>query len=139
MSGFSTDVILDRPFDEAVEAVTAALAAQGFGVISRIDLQKVFAEKLGQSFRRYTILGACNPGLANRVITARPDAGLLLPCNVTVEDTDSGTLVRLVDAEQMMGVGNLGDVAEIAELASDAGARLGRVAEALGEAQRKCP
>ena len=133
MAEFGTSVQLDRPFDEAVETVAAALAKEGFGVISRIDLDKAFAEKLGKSFRRYTILGACNPGLAYRAVTARPDVGLLLPCNVTVEETDSGTLVRLVDASQMMGMGDLGDVTEIAELASDAGARLGRVAQALGK------
>lgn len=133
MAEFGTSVQLDRPFDEAVETVAAALAKEGFGVISRIDLDKAFVEKLGKSFRRYTILGACNPGLAYRAVTARPDVGLLLPCNVTVEETDSGTLVRLVDARQMMGMGDLGDVTEIAELASDAGARLGRVAQALGK------
>ncbi|WP_353474671.1 DUF302 domain-containing protein [Salipiger sp. H15] len=131
MTGFGTDVTLERPFDEALEAVTAALAAEGFGVISRIDLDKAFAEKLGKDFRRYTILGACNPGLAHRAVTARPDVGLLLPCNVTVEEAPGGALVRLVDAGQMMGMGDLGQVPEITELAADAGARLARVAEAL--------
>ncbi|WP_226625026.1 DUF302 domain-containing protein [Alloyangia pacifica] len=131
MSGFGTEVSLDRPFDEAVEAVTAALAAEGFGVISRIDLDKAFAEKLGTAFRRYTILGACNPALAHRAVTARPDVGLLLPCNVTIEEAPGGALVRLVDAGQMMAMGDLGDVPEIAELAADAGARLDRVATAL--------
>ncbi|MCA0939745.1 DUF302 domain-containing protein [Salipiger pacificus] len=131
MSDFGTSVTLERPFDAALEAVTAALAAEGFGVISRIDLDKAFAEKLGKEFRRYTILGACNPGLAHRAVTARPDVGLLLPCNVTVEEAPGGALVRLVDAGQMMAMGDLGEVPEIAELAADAGARLGRVAEAL--------
>ncbi len=131
MAGFGTDVTLDRPFDEAVEVVTAALAAEGFGVISRIELDKAFAEKLGTAFRRYTILGACNPGLAHRAVTARPDVGLLLPCNVTVEEAPGGALVRLVDAGQMMAMGDLGQVPEIADLAQDAGARLGRVADAL--------
>lgn len=131
MSGFGTEVPLDRPFDEAVEAVTAALAAEGFGVISRIDLDKAFAEKLGTEFRRYTILGACNPRLAHRAVTARPDVGLLLPCNVTVEEAPGGALVRLVDAGQMMAVGDLGEMAEIADLAQDAGARLNRVADTL--------
>ena len=131
MADFGTTIALGGPFDEAIERVTAALAQEGFGIISRIDLDKAFAEKLGQSFRRYTILGACNPGLAHRAVTARPDVGLLLPCNVTVEEGPDGALVRLVDAGQMMAMGDLGEAPEIAELAEDAGARLGRVATAL--------
>ncbi|NIZ09784.1 DUF302 domain-containing protein [Pseudooceanicola sp. HF7] len=131
MADFGTTIALGGPFDEAIERVTAALAQEGFGIISRIDLDKAFAEKLGQSFRRYTILGACNPGLAHRAVTARPDVGLLLPCNVTVEEGPDGALVRLVDAGQMMAMGDLGEAPEIAELAEDAGARLGRVAAAL--------
>ncbi|WP_109464702.1 DUF302 domain-containing protein [Albibacillus kandeliae] len=131
MADFGTSVTLDRPFDQAVDLVTKALAQEEFGVISRIDLDKAFAEKIGKSFRRYTILGACNPGLAYRAVSARPDVGLLLPCNVTVEEAASGTLVRLVDAGQMMAMGDLGAVPEIAELAQDAGARLARVAESL--------
>ena len=62
---FGTELTLDCEFDAAIERVTAALAAEGFGVISRIDLDRAFAEKLGKDFRRYTILGACNPGLAH--------------------------------------------------------------------------
>ena len=131
MADFGTTIALGGPFDEAVERVTAALAQEGFGIISRIDLDRAFAEKRGQSFRRYTILGACNPGLAHRAVTARPDVGLLLPCNVTVEEGPDGALVRLVDAGQMMAMGDLGEAPEIAELAEDAGARLGRVAAAL--------
>lgn len=134
MADFGTSVTLDRPFDEAVDLVTKALAQEGFGVISRIDLDKAFAEKIGKSFRRYTILGACNPGLAYRAVSARPDVGLLLPCNVTVEEAASGTLVRLVDAGQMMAMGDLGAVPEISDLAQDAGARLARVAESLRSA-----
>lgn len=134
MADFGTSVTLDRPFDEAVDLVTKALAQEGFGVISRIDLDKAFAEKIGKSFRRYTILGACNPGLAYRAVSARPDVGLLLPCNVTVEEAASGTLVRLVDAGQMMAMGDLGAAPEIADLAQDAGARLARVAESLRSA-----
>ncbi|WP_138472428.1 DUF302 domain-containing protein [Poseidonocella sp. HB161398] len=131
MADFGTAIPLDRPFDEAVETVAAALAKEGFGIISRIDLDKAFAEKLGQSFRRYAILGACNPGLAHRAATARPDVGLLLPCDVAVEEASDGALVRLVDAAQMMAMGDLGETPEIAELAEDAGARLGRVAAGL--------
>ena len=131
MTELGATVPLGRPFDAAVEEVIAALAVEGFGVVSRIDLDKAFAENLGRDFRRYTILGACNPGLAYKAVSARPDVGLLLPCNVTVEDAPEGSLVRIVDAGRMMAMGDLAETAEIAELAVDASARLGRVADAL--------
>lgn len=136
MSALGTSLSIDGSFDDAVEKVTVALAAEGFGVISRIDLDKAFAEKLGQEFRRYTILGACNPGLAHKAVTARPDVGLMLPCNVTVEEAPSGCTVRIVDAASMMSMGDLAGTPEIVELGADASARLGRVAAALqGTAQ----
>jgi uncharacterized protein (DUF302 family) len=131
MTELGATVPLGRPFDAAVEEVIAALAVEGFGVVSRIDLDKAFAENLGRDFRRYTILGVFNPGLAYKAIAARPDVGLLLPCNVTVEDAPEGSLVRIVDAGRMMAMGDLAETAEIAELAVDASARLGRVADAL--------
>ncbi|MFN3371694.1 MAG: DUF302 domain-containing protein [Sphingomonadaceae bacterium] len=135
MGGMGTEIALPLGFDAAVEAVTAALAAEGFGVISRIDMDKAFREKIGVDFRRYAILGACNPKLAHRAVSARPEVGLLLPCNVTVEEAQGGgSLVRLVDAAAMMGVGGLADEPVIAELAADAGERLGRVAAALARA-----
>lgn len=130
-----TEIALPLPFEAAIETVTAALAAEGFGVISRIDMDKAFREKIGVDFRRYAILGACNPKLAHRAVSARPEVGLLLPCNVTVEEADGGgSLVRLVDAPAMMGASGLADDPVIAELATDAGERLGRVAAALGRA-----
>ncbi|QEW22983.1 hypothetical protein LA6_005219 [Marinibacterium anthonyi] len=132
MSELGFQVSLTEDFDAALDRVTAALADQGFGVISRIDLDKAFRDKLGVDFRRYTILGACNPGLAHKAVTARPEVGLLLPCNVTVEDAGAGSVVRIVDAGMMMGTGDLGDTPEIAELARDASARLAKVVAALG-------
>lgn len=131
MTSLGTEIGLHLPFDDAVARVTEALAAEGFGVISRIDMDKAFREKLGADFRRYAILGACNPKLAMKAVTARPDVGLLLPCNVTVEEAGSGAVVRIVDAATMMGAAGLDSNPAIAELAEDAGARLGRVAAAL--------
>lgn len=136
MSDLGVSVKVSGPFDEAVERVTAALAAEGFGVVSRLDLDKAFAQKLGTEFRRYTILGACNPALAHKAVTARPDIGLLLPCNVTVEEEGAGARVRLVDAQQMMSTGDLAATPEIAELAADAGGRLARVATSLSSESR---
>ncbi len=134
MAALGTEIALDLDFDQAVARVTEALAAEGFGVISRIDMDKAFREKIGVAFRRYTILGACNPKLAHKAVSARPDVGLLLPCNITVEEAGTGATVRIVDAAAMMAIAGLDETPAIAELAEDAGARLGRVAAALGAA-----
>lgn len=131
MSELGAEIAIDLPFDAAIEAVTQALADNGFGVISRVDMDKAFREKLGADFRRYVILGACNPKLALKAVTARPEVGLLLPCNVTVEARGDGALVRIIDAGNMMQAAGLGEEPAIAELAADAGERLSRVAEAL--------
>ena len=131
MTSLGAEIAMDLPFDDAVARVTEALAAEGFGVISRIDMDRAFREKLGAEFRRYAILGACNPKLAMKAVTARPDVGLLLPCNVTVEEDGAGAVVRIVDAATMMGAAGLDSHPAIAELAEDAGARLARVAAAL--------
>ncbi|MGQ5702148.1 DUF302 domain-containing protein [Sandaracinobacteroides sp. A072] len=131
MSELGAEIAIDLPFDAAIEAVTQALADNGFGVISRVDMDKAFREKLGADFRRYAILGACNPKLALKAVTARPEVGLLLPCNVTVEARGDGALVRIIDAGNMMQAAGLGEEPAIAELAADAGERLSRVAEAL--------
>jgi len=135
MSDLGQSIDLPEDFDAAIARVTAALADEGFGVISRIDMDKAFHEKLGVDFRRYTILGACNPKLAHTAVSAHPEIGLMLPCNVTVEEAGSGARVRLVDAEMMMGVGDLGQDPEIGALAADAKARLDRVAAALTTAK----
>jgi len=128
----SIDVTLDRSFDDAVEAVTAALQAEGFGVLTRIDVKSTLKSKIDLDFRPYVILGACNPHLASRALLARPEVGVLLPCNVTVEATDDGkSLVRIVNARAMMGSSGLGDDAEIRGIGEEADAHLRRVADAL--------
>ena len=131
MPGLRVD--LSSSFDEAVERVTEALAAEGFGVISRIDIDEKFKDKLGIDFRPYAILGACNPALAHKALSAEPGVGLLLPCNICVEQTESGSRVYIVDAESMMSSAGLGEVEAISELGQDASARLERVAQALSE------
>ncbi|MCA0871267.1 DUF302 domain-containing protein [Seohaeicola saemankumensis] len=124
-------VTLTKSFDDAILEVTEALAAEGFGVITRIDMHDTFRAKLGVEFPPYTILGACNPKLAHRAVSAVPEIGLLLPCNVTVEADGGLTRVRIPDAREMLGGTGLSDAPELAELAEDAAARLERVVAAL--------
>jgi len=126
------DIRLPESHDAAVERVTTALKAEGFGVLTSIDLKAAFREKLGADFRPYTILGACNPPLAHKALGAEPLVGLMLPCNVTVEDGPAGgSVVRFINPDAMMGVGTLGQESALQEVAADARSRLERVAAAL--------
>lgn len=131
MTSMGTEITLHQPFDKALQTVTDALAANGFGVISRIDMDAKFKEKLGVEFRRYTILGACNPGLAHRAVTDQPQVGLLLPCNVTVEEQGDGSLVRIIDPEAMLSAPGLEATPVIRELMADAQEKLQSAAEQL--------
>lgn len=123
---------LDVPYEQAREKTEAALKDQGFGIVTEVDMRRTFSQKLDVEFRKYAILGACNPGLALRALTAEPQIGLLLPCNVILYEDDggTGTTVSVVDP-----MGMLGDI-EIAELqavADEAHERLSKVAAALGD------
>jgi uncharacterized protein (DUF302 family) len=130
--GMSHDVTLRTPFDAAIERVTAALKQEGFGVLTRVDIDAAFREKIGKEFRRYAILGACNPPIAFRALSARPEVGLLLPCNVTVEEVAPGEcLVRVIDAREMMKAGGFDGDPALAEVGKEADERLRRVADAL--------
>lgn len=101
--GITTTVAL--PFDEAVTAVREALATQGFGVLTEIDMAATLKAKLDVDIPSQVILGACNPPLALRALEAEESIGLLLPCNVTVRDAGDGTsLVEALDPETMVGV-----------------------------------
>jgi uncharacterized protein (DUF302 family) len=126
------EVHLNLSYEDALERVIKALKGRGFGVLTRIDVQTTLKEKLGEEFRPYTILGACNPPLAHRALSNDPVVGLLLPCNVTVEsDEAGGSLVRIGNPEMMMKVGNMGDNAEITSVAQEARALLEAVATDL--------
>lgn len=116
---------------QAIDLVTAALKAEGFGVLTRIDVHATLKEKIGVDFRPYSILGACNPPLAHRVLSRNAEVGLLLPCNVTVEAEGDGALVRIGNPDVMLSVGGMDDDAELREVATEVSARLLRVAEAL--------
>lgn len=133
MTGMSHDLHLDCGHEEAIDQVTGALAAEGFGVLSRIDIHDKFREKLDVEFRPYTILGACNPALANVALGAAPEVGLLLPCNVVVEQDGDRSFVRIIDAVRMMEMGGFGAHPDIAPVGREADERLSRVAEALAD------
>ncbi len=104
------------PYDKAVEKTRAALKDQGFGILTEIDIKEKMKEKLGVDFKRYVILGACNPPLAHKALLAEPDIGLLLPCNVIVyEVTDDESVVAAADPEAMMQVTGNDTLRTIAE------------------------
>jgi len=121
---------LDLPYDEAVARVRDALAAEGFGVLTEIDVKSTFKEKLDVDFRPYIILGACNPPLAHQALSAEADIGLLLPCNVIVYQADDPdeSVVAAIDPIVQLGVtGN----DEVVQLAEEVKSRLVRVLEAI--------
>jgi len=133
MAGMAYEVTLNKPYAEALPQVIDALKEEGFGVLTRIDVHDAFKEKLGVDFRNYSILGACNPPLAYKALSSRPDAGLMLPCNVIVEENDEGTLVRIVDPAAMMQAGGLAGDPILQEVGGEAELRLKRVADALSD------
>lgn len=125
--GFGKPV--DLSFDEAVETVTEELAKEGFGVLTEIDVQATLKKKLGEDMPPYRILGACNPPLAHQAVSAVPEIGLLLPCNVLVREDDQGAVhVSFMDPESVL---SLVDRPEVESLAGDVKARLKRVLAAL--------
>ena len=128
-SNFGFGKPVDLGFDAAIEKVTAVLQTEGFGVLSDIDVAGKMKEKLGEDMPPYRILGACNPPLAHQAVSAIPDIGLLLPCNVLVREDDAGVVhVSFMDPEAVLSlVGN----DDVKPLAGEVKARLLRVMEAL--------
>ncbi len=130
MANLGLTVKLHTDYETALQKVTDALKAEGFGVLTEIDVKATLKKKLDVDFRPYKILGACNPPLAYRALSAAPEVGLLLPCNVTVAQVDDGIEVGIIDPLGMMGFVAHPDLEPVAE---EARQRLERVANALQE------
>lgn len=122
-------VTLKTSFEQAIQKTTDALKTEGFGVLTQIDVKNTLKEKINVDFRRYVILGACNPALAHRALSANADVGLLLPCNVTVQEAGDEIAVAAVDPLQMLGI--LKDDSVVQAVALEARAKLERVISSL--------
>lgn len=114
--------------DEAKSRVSEALAKEGFGILTEIDVKATLKKKLDVEFRPYVILGACNPALAHRALTAEPQIGLLLPCNVVIEQEGDGVSVSIADPRAMF---SLVKNPALEPVVQEADQRLRRVLEAL--------
>ena len=135
---YGLNVTVDQPFDVAVARTTDALKGQGFGVLTTIDVQQTLKAKLDRDFRKYLILGACNPPLADRALHAELEVGLLLPCNVIVYETGPSTTVVAAMAP-LAALGLVGDNPVLGEVASEADRRLRAALSALEAAATREP
>jgi len=128
MYGFSVQVSCS--FDEAIDKVTEALKTEGFGILTEIDVKATLKKKIDVDRKPYTILGACNPQLANQALNADPDIGLLLPCNVVVREEDDGAItVAFMDPKAVLG---LVEKSGVEQLASEVRGKLEKVRDLLG-------
>ena len=130
-TSYTLSTTTELSFEEAVERVRAELQAEGFGVLCEIDVQATLQEKLGVEEEPYLILGACNPSLAHRALSAEPELGTLLPCNVVVYRRDETTHISAIDAERMLSIVGRDDLAPIA---AEVRTRLAAVVERAAEA-----
>lgn len=124
--GFSKTVNLS--YEQAVEKVTDELKKEGFGVLTTIDVKDTLKKKLDVDFKKYIILGACNPPFAHKALQAEEEIGLLLPCNVIVYEKDGGTVVSIFDPMVMLKVL---ENEKMKPIADEVQARLKRVLEAM--------
>lgn len=125
---YALTTIVDRPFDDVIADVRAALSEQGFGIITEIDMSETLRTKIGVEIDRQVILGACSPSHAHRALQADPSVGLLLPCNVVVRSTDGGTVVEMIDPQTMVALTGRPAMQEVAD---EVGARLGAALTAV--------
>ncbi|MBB1022125.1 DUF302 domain-containing protein [Dietzia sp. E1] len=134
---YTRTVTVDMPYEQAMERTRAALAEQGFGILTEIDVNATFAAKLGgeaaDKVGAYTILGACNPGLASKALAAEPELGALLPCNVVVRRGKNAeqTTIEAIDPQTMV---QLSGSPQVREVADDADVRLRAALSAISDA-----
>lgn len=128
-TSYTLSLTTELPFDAAVERVRDELRKEGFGVLCEIDVQATLREKLGVEEEPYLILGACNPSLAHQALSAEPDVGTLLPCNVVVYQRGGHTHISAIDAERMLSIVGNDDLAPVA---AEVRAKLAAVVERVG-------
>ena len=128
MSELGFQSTLNLPYETALEKVIEALKAEGFGILTNVDVKETMKNKLNVDFRKYRILGACNPPLAHKALIARPDVGLLLPCNIIVYEEGDTTIVNIIDPLSMT---NFIQDPALESVAEEARQRLKRVSEAI--------
>jgi uncharacterized protein (DUF302 family) len=133
-TAYGLRISTNEPFEAALERTTEALKKEGFGVITTIDMKQTLKAKLDRDFRKYTILGACNPPLVSKALDAELEVGLLLPCNVIVYESTTPGQTIISAMAPMSALGVVGENPSLQEVASDADARLRRAITAL-EAQ----
>ncbi len=132
-TALSFEIHVDQQFAQAIERLTAALKEEGFGILTHIDVHTTLKEKLGKEFRQYAIIGACNPPLAHRALEHHAEVGLMLPCNITVEeDPAGGSIIRIGDPGAMLKGFGMDQDPVLAEVGAEARKRLERVSKALG-------
>lgn len=130
MSGYGISKVLDCGYEEAVEKTRTALASEGFGVLTEIDVKAVLKKKLDKDFTKYIILGACNPSLAFKALDLETEIGLFLPCNVIVYENASGkTVVSAIDPTVAM---SMIDNPELASVAKGVKEKLEKVVDSIG-------
>jgi uncharacterized protein (DUF302 family) len=132
-SGISYQVVLSSTFDKSKQLVKDALKEEGFGVLTEIDVKATLKDKLGKYFRPYTILGACNPPYAHQALLSEPEVGIMLPCNVTLDEREEGVLVSFANPEAMLTFGEFGNNPQLRKVAALVNERIVRVVNSLRE------
>lgn len=117
------------PFDAVIDKITAGLQQQGFGVLTTIDVKDTFRKKLDKDFRNYKILGACNPQFAYKALAIEPTIGVMLPCNIAVQEEQDGVLVSAINPLETMGISVKNP--DLEHVASEVSNRLRKVVDEL--------
>jgi uncharacterized protein (DUF302 family) len=125
-------VNIKESYEAAMQKLDDALKIEGFGILTQIDVKQTLKTKLDVDFHPYAILGVCNPTLAHRALVRNPEAGLMLPCNITLETTSDGsTTIRIADPEIMLNIGQMNQDEELVKVGKEAHEMLLRVAQSL--------